>query len=54
MEIRLTSTQRDAVLHLWRKDRSVSQIAKTLGLTREYVQAYVRYLNMHPEFKETI
>ena len=46
----LTHEQRDQVLALWREGKySVSGIAKKLGLLREYVAAYVRYLNSHRE-----
>lgn len=45
MQSRLNPQQRELVTKLHAQGRSVSQIATRLGLTREYVQAYVSYLN---------
>lgn len=45
----LDQNQRDSVLALYREGKSVSQITRKLGLLREYVQAYVRYLNRQGE-----
>lgn len=46
---KLTQTQRTQVLVSWREGLSVSQIAKKSGLLREYVQAYVSFLNKHED-----
>lgn len=42
----LTKEQRKQVMPLLTEGLTVSQIAKRLGLTREYVQNFVSYL--HP------
>lgn len=41
----LTSEQREQVEVMHAQGLTVSQIAKRLGLLREYVQAYVSYSN---------
>lgn len=46
---KLNHEQRNAVLSLWREGVKPSSIAKKLGLLREYVQAYVHYLNKHSD-----
>ncbi len=42
---RLTSEQQGEVKLRWRKGQGISQIATKAKLVREYVQAYVKYLN---------
>lgn len=41
----LDREQRQQVLKLYMEGKTVSQIAKSLGLLREYVQRFISYVN---------